>query len=639
MRVDCKKFLFYGARSAVEAFFDDAQNQGIVEFIDPKKTKIKEVPRDINRIQQAIRVLHGLPTTEQLEVDDYENADELAREITGMHDKIEVLLEERREIRQEIARIEVFGDFSLSDIAYIEREGNRKVQFYCAKHHTDIVVGEEADIIHVGSDHGLDYFVAFNAERRSYQGMLEMIIDKPLGELHTRLADVDREVHELELDIKKYANRQQYLHEALVDRMNHYSLQSAKKTVKAAVDDSVFFVEGWVADYQLKALDYLVKRHPVHCEEVQIEAKDRVPTCLHNEGYARIGEDLVHIYDTPSVGDKDPSPWVLVAFALFFSMILSDGGYGAIFLIAALFLRYKFPKAEGGQKRFITLATILGTSCLLWGIFSNSFFGLSIAPDNPIMKFSVVQRLVETKAAYHLEMRDDTWAFWVKDYPNLAEVGNYQDFLDGAVNEIGGSQVFAMRDKFYDNIMMELALLVGVIHIALSFLRSLDQHWAGIGWVAALIGGYLYFGAYLKATSMANFVVGMSPELCESAGMELLAGGIGVACVLSIFQHRLMGVTEILNVIQVFSDVLSYLRLYALGLAGSMVSSTFNGMGASVTVVAGALIILFGHVVNIALSIMGGVIHGLRLNFLEWYHYCFEGGGYLFKPLRKLKIK
>src|SRR5690606_36475467 len=96
---------------------------------------------------------------------------------------------------------------------------------------------------------------------------------------------------------------------------------------------------------------------------------------------------------------------------------------------------------------------------------------------------------------------------------------------------------------------------------------------------------------------------------------------------------------ETLNVIQVFSDVLSYLRLYALGLAGMIVAQTFNELGAKFGIVVGILIILVGHTVNVSLSIMSGVIHGLRLNFLEWYHYCWEGGGKLFNPLRLRKSK
>ncbi|MBM3193831.1 MAG: V-type ATP synthase subunit I, partial [Chlamydiae bacterium] len=100
-------------------------------------------------------------------------------------------------------------------------------------------------------------------------------------------------------------------------------------------------------------------------------------------------------------------------------------------------------------------------------------------------------------------------------------------------------------------------------------------------------------------------------------------------------QERLAGLAIVFKLIEVFADVLSYLRLYALGLAGMVMASTFNEMGAMVGGgIIGALVIFFGHTINITLTVMAGVLHGLRLNFLEWYHHCFEGGGRKFRPLR-----
>lgn len=640
MRIDVRKYFFFGARSSLEAFFSEAQKLGMIEFIDPRKQKIKEVPRSIQLIQKAIRIVHGLPSTEQLEIEDYDQAEGLAKEISDLHDSIEALVEEQRELRQEMARVEIFGDFSKEDIAYIEKETGRVTQFYCAKHHAKLDLTQQDDVLHVGSGHGLDYFVAFNKQRRGFQGMLEMLVEQPLSELQACYEQISSKIHAKEEELKTYANRNLFLHQALTYSSNFQVLERAKSCVGEVDGQRAFYVEAWIPDDQLKPLQNLVHHHDVDVEEILIEEEDRVPTHLHNEGFSRVGEDLVHIYDTPSIEDKDPSPWVLWSFALFFAMILGDGGYGAIFLSVALYLRYKSGKnAEPGFKRFVTLATILSTSCIIWGLLTNSFFGLNIAPDNPLMQASLVQRAVESKAAYHLDARDDTYFSWVREFPNLLLTENYKDFLEGASIEKEGSTVYVMRDKFYDSIMMELALLIGVIHICLSFLRSLGKHWAGIGWVAALIGGYLYFADYLNATSLVHYVLGLDKAMTGPAGFELLVGGVVSACVLALMQHRLMGILEILSVIQIFSDVLSYLRLYALGLAGAMVSSTFNQMGASVTVVGGALIIIFGHIVNIALSVMGGVIHGLRLNFLEWYHYSFEGGGFLFKPLKMEKIK
>ena len=119
-------------------------------------------------------------------------------------------------------------------------------------------------------------------------------------------------------------------------------------------------------------------------------------------------------------------------------------------------------------------------------------------------------------------------------------------------------------------------------------------------------------------------------------GVYLLFGGLIAAVVISPIQNKLAGFAELAVVIQIFADVLSYLRLYALALAGAMMSATFNNLGAAAGPILGIGIIVVGHTINIALGIMGGIIHGLRLNFLEWYHYSFEGGGKMLNPLRLL---
>src|SRR6202041_3430154 len=102
-------------------------------------------------------------------------------------------------------------------------------------------------------------------------------------------------------------------------------------------------------------LHQLVNKLQVHVEEIAIEPRDQIPTYLQNEGFCRIGEDVVAIYDAPSARDKDPSLWVLLSFALFFAVIIGDGGYGLVFLLMALYMRYKYTKTSKQGKRFLNL--------------------------------------------------------------------------------------------------------------------------------------------------------------------------------------------------------------------------------------------------------------------------------------------
>ncbi|MEC7839157.1 MAG: V-type ATPase 116kDa subunit family protein [Chlamydiota bacterium] len=638
MRTDLNKFLFVGMHNNKDSFFKKAQDLGVIDFIDSNKTSQKEIPTEIQHVIHAIKVLRGLPVTEQKEMNDYAQADKIAEKILEIKHHLDKLYEEERVLNLEISRVEVFGNFSTDDIKFIEQKGAKSLQFFCAKKGFSEKEDLPQEVICVGTDHGLDYFFTVNDENRQYDGMIEMKVDKPVGVLRENLKRVKAQIDEYEDVIKTYETYNDFLHQALIDKMNHHSLVAAQDSVQSEMNNSLFAVQGWVPVNKVSQLDDLVREFDVHYEEIAIEEEDRVPTCLQNEGAPRIGEDLVHIYDTPAMDDKDPSLWVLGFFSLFFAFIVGDGGYGFIFLAVALYLQFKFKSTKGAGKRFINLATILGVSCIVWGFLTTSFFGISFAPDSGMQKFSAVNWLVHKKVEYHVAQQDETFTSWSQQFPQIQQAASSQEVLEKAVIVKNGEKQFEMFNKFSDGIMLELALLVGMIHISLSFMRYLGRNWAGIGWIIFIIGGYFYFPYYLGTASMLHYVVGLSESTIGPNGLYLLVAGLSIAVFLSVVQNKLFGLLEVTTLVQVFGDILSYLRLYALGLAGGIVSATVNELAGSVVFVAGLVIIILGHVINIILSIMGGVIHGLRLNFLEWYHYCFEGGGKMFNPLRKLEL-
>jgi V/A-type H+-transporting ATPase subunit I len=160
-----------------------------------------------------------------------------------------------------------------------------------------------------------------------------------------------------------------------------------------------------------------------------------------------------------------------------------------------------------------------------------------------------------------------------------------------------------------------------------------------LGWIVFLFGSYLYFPTILKASSLANILGWISTTSGQVIGEKMVFGGIIIAVLLGLIQKKWKGILEIMNVVQISADVLSYLRLYALAIASSIMASSFNGMGEMAGILGGSLVILAGHVINMSLGTMSGVIHGLRLNVIEWYRYSFEGGGRAFNPLKILRSK
>jgi len=638
-RKDVKKYTFIGVNEQKEEFFRRAQQVGIIHFIDIHDRKDLHLPQDIQDTIQAIKVLRGLPVLSQEEPANKNRGPLIVQEVLRLKHELESKEEQVRVLELEISRVQEFGEFSLEDIAYVESEGHRKIQFYCAK--KGLFEGQEVpeNLILISSDHGLDYFVGINPEPKYYDKMVDMVFDKSLSQLKEEIAKLKEAIRLDEAQLKQLAKYLKFIRKVAVLSYNRYNLNRNLGFTQEALGDTLFAVEGWVPENKSEALGEIVGELGIFQDEVAIELGDTIPTYLDNEGVSRIGEDLVHIYDTPSHTDKDPSLWVLFAFVLFFAMIVNDAGYGFAYLAIILYLRYRFKDATATGRRVLNLATLLAVSCIIWGTLATSFFGIDIPVDSPLRRFSLLNWLSEKKAEYHIANQDQTYQDYVYVYPQVIEARTGREFFQATQVTEAGVVSNDVLDNVGRNVLLELALMIGIIHIALSFLRYIGRNWSGVGWIMVLIGGYLYFPHFLKETTLLHYVFGVSPDFGAVEGLQLMYAGLAVAFILAIVQNRLGGLTEPMNLIQVFADVLSYLRLYALGLASGIVAQTINELYGAVPILIAVVLMILAHGVNMAIGIMSGVIHGLRLNYLEWYHYSFEGGGKLFDPLRLHEVE
>src|SRR6185369_17661301 len=130
---------------------------------------------------------------------------------------------------------------------------------------------------------------------------------------------------------------------------------------------------------------------------------------------------------------------------------------------------------------------------------------ISIDPKSSLGKFSVMQPLAVAKANYHIAQKDDVYRDWVAKLPRLVTVTSGEEFLEKGVVAKGQHIKPVVFNAFARSILLELSLIIGIVHITLSLLRYLWRHWAGIGWIAFMLGAYLFFPSVLKATSIVNF--------------------------------------------------------------------------------------------------------------------------------------
>lgn len=620
------------------AFYERAQELSLIHFIDANPSKL-EVPKGIQQLISAIKIVKELPVQESLEPESIIETDVLVVKVLELKAAIDRLEEEQRMIDLEMARIDAFGQFSLGDTKFIESKTGRVIQYFFSKKGIKDEMALPQELIYISSKYDLDYFISFGNEKLQIDKMIEMSIEHDLGELKKRREKVRTEIHEKGETLKTYARFNEFFHHVLIEKYNDYNLETAKTYAKETFDGKLFAVQGFVPKDKIQHLKEALLYCDIVVSEIAIEPGETPPTYLENKGIFKMGEDLVHVYDTPSNTDKDPSLWVLLSFATFFSMIINDAGYGLIFLLSAFYYRFKNRNLSKAGARVWKLSVLLFSFCLIWGVLTNSFFAMSFGMDSKIRQFSALSFLSHAKAEYHFIKKDEIYEDWVSRYPELEKATTPQEFLRGAVTKNDGHISYDMMDDFGDAFLLEIALLVGIIHICLSFIRYLGRNWQGVGWIIAIIGSYFYFPQFLKTTTIMNTLFGFDQNLLADLGKQMLWIGLTLAILLAVIKNKLLGILEVMNVIQIFADVLSYLRLYALGLAGAVIGATVNEIAGSIFFLGGVALVIIGHGLNMILAVTGGIIHGLRLNFIEWYHYSFEGGGKSFNPLRKIEIE
>lgn len=642
MIVDVEKYLFIGVKEDLDLFFQQAQQEGIVEFLPSSPKKAYTLPKLAQDILTVIKILKKEDVKVESKYGKEFELQELVDRVIFLKNTLEKHHEEKRVLAQEIVKIGYFGEFSPEEIQEFEKESGKAVQFFFRNHNKRHEPLPSEQMIYIASDLHVDYYLGIHEKPQFFLNFVEMHFARPLSALKARVVEIEQDLKAFHEELRHLTGYVDFLTEHFIHEMNRYHLQFSKEEVAYYFEGQLFSIEAWIPTEDVPKVNRMIGKLSIHKEKIAIAPEEKIPTCMKNRGIRKIGEDLVKIYDIPSSDDKDPSGFVVSAFAVFFAMIVADAGYGLIYLLFSLFAYFKLSKRSPHIKRMLKLLIIISSCCVVWGMVIGSYFGIALDPNNPLRRVSLTQELVLKKAAYHMEQKDAVYRSWAQKIPNLSSVKTPLDFVLSIKYSTEFSTSYEILEEFNNNILMEIALLVGMIHIMISLFRYMLRSLSSIGWVCFILGGYLFFPSMMgDVTSIANFLGWVPKKLGSQVGMQLVFIGVGVAWVLALFQNKKKGLEEPLKCIQIFADILSYLRLYALSLAGIIMAATFNQMakevGRDLGYVVGFFVIIFGHALNITIGIMGGIIHGLRLNFLEWYHYSFDGGGKLFNPLKFIK--
>ncbi len=583
--VPMKKITFVGIESEKDRFLERLQDVGLTHIILPKEpVEPSEVARELQRIIDTKKFLarRGTPGNPETELDAKaicEKREALGREEAGLNSEIVAI----RKLR---ASIEAWGYFSVEDVRNLRAKG-LQIQLFRVNRRTFETLPLD-DVFHqVVSDRGGEIcFATFSGENVDLGVAEEKLPPKSLSLVDEEIEAKVARLQEIEDEYASLAEHLETLEKAEGEITDLLEYQRTLMNAKPELDDRIFILQCWSPIPEEELVGKLGSEFTYYQYSEEPEEWDRMPVLMKNPPAFQSGEDLVRIYSYPSHNDFDPSPFVLYCFAVFFGMIIGDLGYGLILLGMTFWITRKVKSRSPLAVRMFRLMYLLCGSVIFFGIIGASFFGIVFDPENPWVKHA-----------------------WF-DYSTM----------EG------------------QNHVMVVSILMGMVHISLSMLIKCynARDYGAPGWVIAIWSAY-----FLLNSKMAH-------GADNPAAMYGLITGLAIVLLFSsknknILLRLVEGVQALLGIIQVFGDVLSYLRLFALGVATVYIAQTFNILGGAVAdsipvigMVFAGLILLLGHVLNIGLAIMGGVIHGLRLNFLEWYRWCFEGDGLEYKPFQRI---
>lgn len=521
--------------------------------------------------------------------------------VKEQREKLDSLSASISSVRSQIRDYEPWGDFDKASLESVAETAGYEIHWFTAPEKTYDKDWEQQYPIQVISKNGKNVWFVVLAAKGSTVDLPAKEVSAPAysaRQAQARLKELETETVSVKaaiLKAKEYIPALEAEYKAKTDELDLYLADVA--SVPAA-ENTISLLVGFAPSKDDAQISAELDKLDVYWFKEEATKDDNPPIKLRNNRFTRQFEVLTGMYGMPVYDEFDPTPILAPFFMLFFALCLGDVGYGVILILISLLLKFKMPNSSFGK--LWTLVLTLGIGTVVVGTLLGSFFGVSLYE-----------------------------ASWVPEWLKKCMI----------TGDVAGFPA-----------AMVLAIAIGVIHVCLAMtvkavcytvrfgIKTTISNW---GWLLLIIGVLVIGGMSLagalssKVTQIAIIVVGIISGLAiyvfNTPGRNPLIN-IG------------SGLWDTYNMATgLISDVLSYLRLYALGLAGGMLGTAFNTIagiifdGCTIPVlnwVFFILILLLGHTLNLAMSCLGAFVHPLRLTFLEYFKNSgYEGTGRAYRPL------
>jgi V/A-type H+-transporting ATPase subunit I len=600
MIVPMKKYSFLVYHREYLGFLSDLQELGVLHVIEKKSGEIEDegLREKFSKIQQLNNAINFLQKREIEPSQDVVKTDgtKILEEIRGLQSDKDQYLQQLVGVKKELSLIEPWGEFTWEIIDNLKKAGINARFLTCPSKKFSDDWRNNYYVEVIKEIKGQTYFILFEKSDEKTEIDAEEISlpHRSLSQISEQIKEIEAILEKTEKLFDKYAaNSLDALTNAKKILSGELSFEKVILNTHKEAEDKLMILEGWVPDDKAEVLITYLGKKSVYYNINEASKEDTIPIKLKNNWFSRLFEPIGELYSLPQYSELDLTPFFAPFFMLFFGFCLGDIGYGLLILIATIFVK---PKVKPKIRPIITLGQFLGISTIIMGLVSGTFFGIN---------------LLETDFLFFPSLR-----FMMLDSKQLMTLA----LIIGGVQIIFGISLKAAKIIIFEGFRASLATL---------------------GWIVVISGNAaIYFLSdfgYIDKESTKNLYL----IICIIGGIPILfLNSPGK----NIFLNVGLGLWDSYGMLSgLLGDLLSYIRLFALGISSAVLGLVFNQIAVElsgdipvVSQIIMILILLFGHSLNLGLSALGSFVHPMRLTFVEFYKNSgFSGGGLKYRPFIK----
>lgn len=615
MIVKMNKFTFLIYHKDYETFLEKLRDLGVVHVEVRQSGEMDESVQPImqkyvaykNLLKEMASYAAQCPCTD-IRALDTTSIEKVNAEYDMRCEQIQAQVAELSLLDKEMKAFDPWGGFEWGKLDALQKNG-WKVQFFsCPERNFDAAWLDDYNAIVISKRDGLCYFVTVNQQLVAIDAETVNLPHKNYSDLLAQKEEKEKQLGDDRHSLSEYcAAAISTVESAIVALQDEIDLMKVRLGGEQKANGSLVLLEGWVPLENSQAVQTMFEQSDVYFEMRPAEKEDNAPIKLKNNRITGLFETLTRMYGLPDYGEFDPTPLLAPFYALFFGLCLGDAGYGLFLVLFGFFLKTKVNKSMYG---IMNLLITLGVAATVVGAVLGTFFGVDL------LSIDIPQE--------------------------------WKDFMISGKVEIDG--------KMYYKTMI-LALIVGMLHICFAMTVKAICSTARYGFKNSLAdwGWLLLVGGSVSVATL-NFLQVIPTEVATMTYYAL--GGVSAVGIFllndlhrNVFMNVGAGLWATYNMATgLLGDLLSYLRLYALGLAGGLLGGVFNDLAMQAQGglsdflwgipgwISGGLIFICGHTLNIALSCLSAYVHSIRLTFVEYFKNSgYDGRGVTYKPFSSLQ--